>query len=164
MIKSLYRLISWLLALKIFFWAQPDSKRFLKFLLITIFLILIIFYIHSEYLNWIGFSDSKKYLTESYLLKNILIIISLLFFYFKIKKKNIYTNNKDENYLDKFLEVKKDKLNILNNEPNISNNEDGEKIYTSKKDKNYLDKFLKIKKLKSRTDFILEKKINEKKK
>ena len=120
MIKKLNSFIGFILASKLMMWAVPDSKRFIKGIIITAAVILLTMYLHSEYLGWAELSGKSNFITISYILKNLIIIISLVFLYFYIKKptkkvypkvegeEKIYTKNTNEDYFDKFRN--KDKL------------------------------------------------------
>ena len=120
MIKKLNSLIGFILASKLMMWALPDSKRFIKGIVITAAGILLTMYFHSEYLGWAEISGKIGFVSTSYILKNIIILVSLIFLYFYIRKptkkvypkvegeEKIYTKNNDEDYFDKFRN--KDKL------------------------------------------------------
>ena len=120
MIKKLNQIVGFLLATKLMTWAIPDSKRFIKGILITLVIILLCIYFQSEFLSWSEISGNTKFISSSYILKNLIILVSLivLFFYLKTPGKkvyakvkgeeNIYTKNKKEDYFDKFRN--KDKL------------------------------------------------------
>ena len=56
----------------------------LAILLSTIFIII---YSHSEYISWVEISGRKIFLGYSYLLKNILIIISIIAFYIYARRQ-----------------------------------------------------------------------------
>jgi len=119
-IKKLNQIVGFLLATKLMTWAIPDSKRFIKGILITLVIILLCIYFQSEFLSWSEISGNTKFISSSYILKNLIILVSLivLFFYLKTPGKkvyakvkgeeNIYTKNKKEDYFDKFRN--KDKL------------------------------------------------------
>jgi len=129
-IKKLNQLLTFLLGLKALSWIAPDTNRLIKGILTTIVVILLTIYLQNEYLNWVEASGNKKYLTLSYLVKNLVIIISIiyLFFYLKKPKKKVYKNIIGE-----------------------------EKIYTKKSGEDYFDKFRNTKKLKTKAEKILEK-------
>ena len=106
-------------------WAVPDTKRFIKGTIITAAVILLTMYFHGEYLSWAELSGHTTYLSISYLIKNLIILISLviLFFYLKKTKKKVYPKVKGE-----------------------------EKIYTKGTNEDYFDKFRNKKKLRSRAE------------
>ena len=120
MIKKLNSFIGFILASKLMMWAVPDSKRFIKGIVITAAVILLTVYFHSEYLGWAKISGKIGFISTSYILKNIIILVSLIFLYFYIRKptkkiypkvegeEKIYTKNNNEDYFDKFRN--KDKL------------------------------------------------------
>ena len=116
-------------------WAVPDSKRFVKGIIIAAAVVLLAIYFHGEYLRWAEASGNTTYLSISYIIKNLIILISLiiLFIYLKKTKKKVYAKVKGE-----------------------------EKIYTKKADEDYFDKFRNKENLKTKTEQILEKDEKEK--
>ena len=92
MIKKLNSFIGFILASKLMMWAVPDSKRFIKGTVITAAVILLTMYFHSEYLGWAEISGKIGFVSTSYILKNIIILVSLIFLYFYIRKptKKVY--------------------------------------------------------------------------
>ncbi len=111
-------------------WAVPDTKKFIKGILITFIIILITIYLHSEYLSWSEISGNSKFITSSYIVKNLIILISLISLYLYLRKpsKKIYPKVKGE-----------------------------EKIYTKNSNEDYFDKFRNKEKLKTKAEQILEK-------
>ena len=111
-------------------WAVPDTKKFIKGILITGIIILITIYLHSEYLSWSEISGNSKFITSSYILKNLIILVSLISLYLYLRKpsKKIYPKVKGE-----------------------------EKIYTKNTNEDYFDKFRNKEKLKTKAEQILEK-------
>ena len=130
MIKKLNQIVGFLLATKLMTWAIPDSKRFIKGILITLVIILLFIYFQSEFLSWSEISGNTKFISSSYILKNLIILVSLivLFFYLKTPGKKVYAKVKGE-----------------------------EKIYTKNNKEDYFDKFRNKDKLKSKAQQILEK-------
>ena len=130
MIKKLNQIVGLLLATKLMTWAIPDSKRFIKGILITLVIILLCIYFQSEFLSWSEISGNTKFISSSYILKNLIILVSLivLFFYLKTPGKKVYAKVKGE-----------------------------EKIYTKNNKEDYFDKFRNKDKLKSKAQQILEK-------
>ena len=116
-------------------WAVPDSKRFIKGIAITVVAIFLVIYLHGEYLRWAELSGSTTYLSISYIIKNLIILISLiiLFIYLKKTKKKVYPKVKGE-----------------------------EKIYTKNVNEDYFDKFRDKEKLRTKAEQILEKDEKEK--
>ncbi|MDA8858632.1 hypothetical protein N9I48_01835 [Candidatus Pelagibacter sp.] len=130
MIKKLNQIVGFLLATKLMTWAIPDSKRFIKGILITLVIILLSIYFQNEFLSWSEISGNTKFISTSYILKNLVILVSLivLFFYLKTPGKKVYAKVKGE-----------------------------EKIYTKNNKEDYFDKFRNKDKLKSKAQQILEK-------
>jgi len=122
-------------------WAVPDSKRFIKGIAITAVVIFLVIYFHGEYLRWAELSGNTTYLSSSYIIKNIIILISLiiLFIYLKKNKKKtyakvkgeekIYTKNANEDYFDKFRN--KEKLRTKGEQILRKNDKDDWKKWTS---------------------------------
>ena len=111
-------------------WAVPDSKRFIKGIVAAAAVVLLVIYFHSEYLRGAELSGNTSYLSISYIIKNLIILISLiiLFIYLKKTKKKVYAKVKGE-----------------------------EKIYTKNADEDYFDKFRNKEKLRTKGEQILEK-------
>ena len=119
MIRKLNQLVGLILATKLMTWAVPDTKKFIKGILITAIIILITIYLHSEYLSWSEISGNSKFITSSYIVKNLIILISLIFLYLYLRKpskktypkvkgeEKIYTKNSNEDYFDKFRNKEK---------------------------------------------------------
>ena len=130
MIRKLNQLVGLILATKLMTWAVPDTKKFIKGILITAIIILITIYLHSEYLSWSEISGNSKFITSSYIIKNLIILVSLIFLYLYLRKpsKKIYPKVKGE-----------------------------EKIYTKNTNEDYFDKFRNKEKLKTKAEQILEK-------
>jgi predicted membrane protein len=62
---------------KFYHLVKPSLVGFVILLLAIVFIL----YAHSEYISWVEISGRKVFLGYSYLLKNILIIISIIAFY-----------------------------------------------------------------------------------
>lgn len=130
MIRKLNQLVGLILATKLMTWAVPDTKKFIKGILISGIIILITIYLHSEYLSWSEISGNSKFITSSYIIKNLIILVSLISLYLYLRKpsKKIYPKVKGE-----------------------------EKIYTKNTNEDYFDKFRNKEKLKTKAEQILEK-------
>jgi len=119
-IRKLNQLVGLILTTKLMTWVVPDSKRFIKGIITTAITIIFTIYFHSEYLRWAEISGNINLVSTSYILKNLIILISLIGLYFYLKKtpkkayakvkgeEKIYTKNNNEDYFDKFRN--KDKL------------------------------------------------------
>ena len=130
MIRKLNQLVGLILATKLMTWAVPDTKKFIKGILITGIIILITIYLHNEYLIWSEISGNSKFITSSYIIKNLIILVTLISLYLYLRKpsKKIYPKVKGE-----------------------------EKIYTKNTNEDYFDKFRNKEKLKTKAEQILEK-------
>jgi len=129
-IKKLNQFVTFLLGLKVLSWVAPDTNRFIKGISIALVIILLTIYFHEEYLAWTEISGSLNYLTISYIVKNLIIVVSIIYLFFYLKKP-----------------VKKDYKKVPGEE----------KIYTKKSGEDYFDKFRNTKKLKTKAEKILEK-------
>tara|TARA_B100000965_G_C19509132_1_gene721131 strand:- start:427 stop:831 length:405 start_codon:yes stop_codon:yes gene_type:complete len=129
-VKKINQIIVAILGTKFMMWAVPDSKRFIKGIAITAVAVLLVIYFHGEYLRWAELSGNTNYLSISYIIKNLIILISLiiLFIYLKKTKKKVYPKVKGE-----------------------------EKIYSKNINEEYFDKFRNTDKLKTKAERILEK-------
>jgi len=119
-IRKLNQLVGLILTTKLMTLVVPDSKRFIKGIITTAITIIFTIYFHSEYLRWAEISGNINLVSTSYILKNLIILISLIALYFYLKKtpkkayakvkgeEKIYTKNNNEDYFDKFRN--KDKL------------------------------------------------------
>ena len=79
------------LLLKIYFWLKPRLFN----LSVLIFTIIIISYAHGEYISWIEISEKKIFLGYSYIVKNILILLSILIYF--LFTKNMTKNQAEIN-------------------------------------------------------------------
>jgi len=129
-IRKLNQLVGLILTTKLMTWVVPDSKRFIKGIITAAITILFAIYFHSEYLRWAEISGNINLVSTSYILKNLIILISLIVLYFYLKKtpKKAYAKVKGE-----------------------------EKIYTKKNNEDYFDKFRNKDKLKTKAEQILDK-------
>ncbi len=82
------------LLLKIYFWLKP---RLLN-LSVLIFSIIIISYVHSEYISWVEISEKKILLGYSYILKNVLILLAILIYFLTSKKQTKTIEELNEKY------------------------------------------------------------------
>ena len=98
------------LLLKIYFWLKPRLFN----LSVLIFTIIIISYAHGEYISWIEISEKKIFLGYSYIVKNILILLSILIYFLFTKnmtKNQAKINEKFESIIinrkETFVNLKK---------------------------------------------------------
>ena len=63
---------------KILFWLKPELKIVVRNIVICAVFILITIYIQSEYIKWSNISGDKEFVTLSFILKNGLILLSLM--------------------------------------------------------------------------------------
>ena len=92
MIRKLNQLVGLILTTKLMTWVVPDSKRFIKGIITAAIIILFAFYFHSEYLRWAEISGNINLVSTSYILKNLIILLSCnsALFLFKKNSKKAY--------------------------------------------------------------------------
>ena len=113
-------------------------------ILCALFIILIL-YIHFEFIGWSEISGNNQYLTFSYILKNILILLSLVLLFFNIKRSKLKNDGFDK-FRNKDLKRESDKkLGPSNNNK-------------TEIDDAYFDKFRNKKKLRTTQEIKLNKK------
>ena len=134
------------LGAKALFFLKPELKTVFRNVIICLISIALIIYFHSEFIKWSMISGNEKYLTLSFILKNILIILSLIFLFISVKRNP----NKNDGF-DKFrnTELKKEIDKKLEPQKNSS---------PSEIDDSYFDKFRNKKKLRTTQEIKLGKK------
>jgi len=75
----------------IYTWIKPR----LFSLVILIFSVFLLIYLHSEYISWVELSGDKTFLTLSYIIKNILILLAVIVFIFLNRNKKVVEVKKD---------------------------------------------------------------------
>jgi len=75
----------------IYTWIKPRLLS-LIILIISVFLFI---YLHSEYISWVELSGDKTFLTLSYIIKNILILLAVIVFIFLNRSKKVVEVKKD---------------------------------------------------------------------
>ena len=96
----------------IYTWIKP---RLLS-LVILIFSVFLFIYLHSEYISWVELSGDKTFLTLSYIIKNILILLAAIIFIFLNRGKKVAEVKKDYKTIkaEKIkMEEKKDSLKAI---------------------------------------------------
>ena len=135
------------LSAKILFLIKPDLKYVVKNILLGAIIIILILYLHNEFLKWSQFSNNIEYVSFSFILKNILIILTLIVVFALIRK----TNNKYDGFhkfRDREIKIE-DKKSIPEN------------VSTKEIDDAYFDRFRSKKKLRSTREIKLEKEKNK---
>ena len=134
------------LGTKALFFFKPELKIVVRNIIICLISIALIIYFHSEYIKWSMISGNENYITLSFILKNILIILSLIFLFITVKRNP----NKNDGF-DKFrnTELKKEIEKKL--QPQINSS-------PSEIDDSYFDKFRNKKKLRTTQEIKLGKK------
>ena len=137
-----------IIATKTLFLFKPELRIVFRNIIICIIFISLTLYVHSEYINWSQISGNNQFIASSFILKNIIIIFSLILLFFSIKRsKNIndgfdkFRNKKLKSEVEKKLQPQ-------------------ESLTKSIIDDAYFDKFRKKKKLRTTQEIKLEK--NEK--
>ena len=73
MFKTIIKL---LVATSVYRWAKPKFKS----LVILISVVLLTLYLHNEYLDWSDRTNNEKYIGLSYIIKNLLLFLSIGFY------------------------------------------------------------------------------------
>jgi predicted membrane protein len=147
--RKILSIIGTFLLVKVLFWVRPDSKIVLKRILIGLISIILIFYFHKEYLNWSKTTNFNKFDSFSFIIKNIVLALTVLITFVSIRKnKNKYDG------FDKFRDT-----NIKTSNEKLY----GESSSREQKiiDDKYFDKFRDKKKLRTSKEIKLEKKSKE---
>ena len=139
--KSLFAIIG----SKILFFFKPELKIVLRNIILCALFIILLTYIHFEYISWSEISGNTQYLGFSYILKNILILLSLILLFFSIKRSKLKNDGFDK-FRNKDLKREYDKKLKTNNDKK------------SEIDDAYFDKFRNKKKLRTTQEIKLSKK------
>ncbi len=130
---------------KILFFFKPELKIVLRNIILCAVFIILLLYIHFEFISWSEISGNNQYLTFSYILKNILILLSLILLFFSIKRSKLKNDG-----FDKFRN--KDLKREIDKKLSTSNNN------KSDIDDRYFDKFRNKKRLRTTQEIKLSKK------
>ena len=100
---------------RLYLWA----KERLSGLLLTIILLILVFYIHSEYLNYIEFKtqNDANYIGLSFIVKNTLIlsiVFGYIYFYRKINQTKVSIKETKENIINENNTDDKERVKSLN--------------------------------------------------
>ena len=100
---------------RLYLWA----KERLSGLLLTIILLILVFYIHSEYLNYIEFKalNDANYIGLSFIVKNTLIlsiVFGYIYFYRKINQTKVSIKETKENIIKENNTDDKERVKSLN--------------------------------------------------
>ena len=140
--KSLFAIIG----TKILFFLKPELKIVLRNIILCALFIILILYIHFEFIGWSEISGNNQYLTFSYILKNILILSSLVLLFFSIKRSKLKNDGFDK-FRNKDLKRESDKKLRPSNNNNKTEIDDA-----------YFDKFRNKKRLRTTQEIKLNKK------
>lgn len=147
--RKILSIIGTFLFVKVLFWVKPDSKVVLKRILIGLISIILIFYSHNEYLNWSKTTNFNEFDSFSFIIKNILLALTIIITFISIKKnKNKYDGF--DKFRDKNIKTSNEKLYGQSSSKE-------QKIIDDK----YFDKFRDKKTLRTSKEIKLEKKSKE---
>ena len=96
----------------IYTWIKPRLLS-LVILVLSVFLFI---YLHSEYISWVELSGDKTFLTLSYIIKNVLILLAVIVFIFLNRGKKVVEVKKDYKQIKAekvYMEKKKDHLKSI---------------------------------------------------
>jgi len=106
MIKFIIKSIT---ALQIYKWLKPKIKS----LSILLIFILVIIYLHNEFLEWSEITENKSFVGYSFIIKNLLLFLAILFYFLILRVQslknvaNIKTTIDKGDGFDKFRNKKK---------------------------------------------------------
>ena len=135
-----------IIATKILFLFKPELRIVFRNIIICTIFVALTLYVHSEYINRSQVCGNSQNIALSFILKNIIIILSLILLFFSIKR----SKNKNDGF-DKF----RNKKLKSEAEKKLQPQENSAKSII---DDAYFDKFRKKKKLRSTQEIKLEKK------
>ena len=87
MFKTIIKL---LVASSVYRWAKPKFKS----LVILISVVLLTLYFHNEYLDWSDRTNNEKYIGLSYIIKNLLLFLSIGFYILLLRIQHLKENEK----------------------------------------------------------------------
>ena len=96
----------------IYTWIKPK----LFSLVILIFSVFLFIYLHSEYISWVELSGDKTFLTLSYIIKNVFILVAVIVFFLLNRGKKVAEVKKDYEQIKAekvYIEKKKDHLKSI---------------------------------------------------
>ena len=137
-----------ILVTKFFFWLRTRYKG-LFFLFITL---AIIFYAHKEYVGWANVTGNTGYLGYSYIIKNVLVVLTILTYFLISIKKTISSRDGFESFRNK-EKLKSSADRILAKDKFERASSEGEKA-----DEEYLSSLRDKDKLTTKAERILQKK------
>ena len=94
MIKLLIKSIT---ALKIYNWLKPKIKS----LSILLIFVLVIIYLHNEFLEWSEITENKNFVGYSFIIKNLLLFLAISFYILILRLQNLKESTNLENKINK---------------------------------------------------------------
>ena len=82
MFKTIIKL---LVATSVYRWAKPKFKSLISVVLLTL-------YFHNEYLDWSDRTNNEKYIGLSYIIKNLLLFLSIGFYILLLRIQHLKEN------------------------------------------------------------------------
>jgi len=133
------------------FWLKPDLRYVFKIIAIGVGTVAFILYLHNEYINWSELTTNTKYLSWSFVVKNVLIFITTLTIIFLIKKK------KDNKKYDGFDQFREETSSVPKETKFVAT----ENKTSTEIDDSYFDQFRDKKKLRTTSEIKLGKKTSK---
>jgi hypothetical protein len=133
------------------FWLKPDLRYVFKIIAIGVGTVAFILYLHNEYINWSELTTNTKYLSWSFVVKNVLIFITTLTIIFLIKKK------KDNKKYDGFDQFREETSSVSKEKKFVAT----ENKTSTEIDDSYFDQFRDKKKLRTTSEVKLGKKTSK---
>lgn len=106
---------------------KPHLKNLLKIIFFSIIGIFLIIYLHSEFIDWAKISNKNQFVSYSFIIKNILILLIILFVLINLKAPKVKDDGFDE-FRNKESLQSKDSIDLKNYTPIPSNRTEEEVI------------------------------------
>lgn len=125
--RKLISLVITYLSLDFILKKKPHLKNLLKIIFFSIIGIFLIIYLHSEFIDWAKISNKNQFVSYSFIIKNILILIIILFVLINLKAPKVKDDGFDE-FRNKESLQSKDSIDLKNYTPIPSNRTEEEVI------------------------------------
>ena len=91
------KIIKFFTALQIYKWLKPKIKS----LSILLIFVLVIIYLHNEFLEWSEITENKNFVGYSFIIKNFLLFLAISFYILILRIKSLKESTNLENKINK---------------------------------------------------------------
>ena len=91
------KIIKFITALQIYKWLKPKIKN----LSILLIFVLVIIYLHNEFLEWSEITENKNFVGYSFIIKNLLLFLAILFYILILRLQSLKESTNLENKINK---------------------------------------------------------------